>query len=78
MRLMLQRRHGPDEAHGPAARNEEAFGWRSLFGGDAELMKQVIGQAFLPVLVCFFVWACIVCRKVMRIDYHIRMFVNLS
>ena len=33
---MLQRRHGPDEARGPAARNEETFGWRSLFGGDAE------------------------------------------
>ena len=74
MRLMLQRRHGPDEARGPAARNEETFGWRSLFGGDAE--EDEAGHragVFLPVLVCFFVWACIVCRKVMRIDSHIRM-----
>lgn len=57
---------------------------KKLLDGGASLeamlkkMKQVIGQVFLRVLVCFFVWACIVCRKVMRIDYHIRMFVNLS
>ena len=36
MRLMLRRRVEPDEVDGAASRHEEAFGWRSLFGGDAE------------------------------------------
>ena len=57
--FVLRRRDGPDAVVRSASRDEEAIGWRAVFGVDVEENEECDpAGAFTSTVDCLLLWAC--------------------